>query len=130
MGVVFFYARFARRFQARIIAFHSGLTDKQRLQGWLEAANGSAHIVIGTRSAVFTPLARPGLIVVDEEHDDSYKQQDGFRYSGRDVAVYRARQLDIPILLGSATPSLESLHNALQARYQLLTLKRRAGPAS
>jgi primosomal protein N' (replication factor Y) len=123
-------ARFARRFEARIIAFHSGLTDKQRLQGWLEAANGSAHLVIGTRSAVFTPLARPGLIVVDEEHDDSYKQQDGFRYSGRDVAVYRARQLDIPILLGSATPSLESLHNALQARYQLLTLHRRAGPAS
>ncbi|MES2604054.1 MAG: primosomal protein N' [Pseudomonadota bacterium] len=122
-------SRFASRFHARIVAFHSGLTDKQRLQGWLEARNGTAHIVIGTRSAVFTPLARPGLIVIDEEHDDSYKQQEGFRYSARDVAIYRASMLKIPVLLGSATPSLESLHNALNGRYQLLTLSQRAGSA-
>ncbi|HTQ99415.1 MAG TPA: primosomal protein N', partial [Candidatus Acidoferrum sp.] len=121
--------RFSRRFNARIVAFHSGLTEKQRLQGWLEARNGSAHIVIGTRSAVFTPLAKPGLIVIDEEHDDSYKQQEGFRYSARDVAIYRASMLKIPVLLGSATPSLESLHNALSGRYRLLRLTRRAGIA-
>ena len=122
-------ARFSSRFHARIVAFHSGLTDKQRMHGWMEARNGTAHIIIGTRSAVFTPLARPGLIVIDEEHDDSYKQQEGFRYSARDVAVYRASMLKIPVLLGSATPSLESLHNALHGRYQLLTLSRRAGTA-
>ena len=122
--------RFSRRFHARIVAFHSGLTGKQRLQGWLEARDGSAHIVIGTRSAVFTPLANPGLIVIDEEHDDSYKQQDGFRYSARDVAIYRASMLKIPVLLGSATPSLESLHNALSGRFQLLSLTRRAGNAN
>jgi primosomal protein N' (replication factor Y) (superfamily II helicase) len=123
-------ARFSSRFHARIVAFHSGLSDKQRLQGWLEAANGIAHIVIGTRSAAFTPLAKPGLIVVDEEHDDSYKQQDGFLYSGRDVAIYRASSLNIPVLLGSATPSLESLQNALQGRYQHLQLNQRAGAAT
>ncbi len=121
--------RFSRRFNARIVAFHSGLTDKQRLQGWLEARDGSAHIVIGTRSAVFTPLAKLGLIVIDEEHDDSYKQQDGFRYSARDVAIYRANMLKIPVLLGSATPSLESLHSALSGRFQLLSLTKRAGNA-
>jgi len=122
--------RFSRRFNARIVAFHSGLTDKQRLQGWLEARDGSAHIVIGTRSAVFTPLAKLGLIVIDEEHDDSYKQQDGFRYSARDVAIYRANMLKIPVLLGSATPSLESLHSALSGRFQLLSLTQRAGNAN
>jgi primosomal protein N' (replication factor Y) len=122
--------RFSRRFHARIVAFHSGLTGKQRLQGWLEARDGSAHIVIGTRSAVFTPLANPGLIVIDEEHDDSYKQQDGFRYSARDVAIYRASMLKIPVLLGSATPSLESLHNAISGRFQLLSLTKRAGNAN
>ncbi len=122
--------RFSRRFRARIVAFHSGLTEKQRLQGWLEARDGSAHIIIGTRSAVFTPLANPGLIVIDEEHDDSYKQQDGFRYSARDVAIYRASLLKIPVLLGSATPSLESLHNALSGRFQLLSLTKRAGNAN
>ncbi len=122
-------ARFQSRFRARIVAFHSGLTDKQRLEGWIEARSGAAHIIIGTRSAVFTPLARPGLVVIDEEHDDSYKQQEGFRYSARDVAVYRARQLGIPVLLGSATPSLESLQNAQAHRYRLLTLTKRAGSA-
>jgi primosomal protein N' (replication factor Y) len=121
--------RFASRFQCNIVAFHSGLTDNQRCDGWLAARNGSASIVIGTRSAVFTPLPKLGLIIVDEEHDNSYKQQDGFRYSARDVAIYRANVQKAPIVLGSATPSLESLHNALSGRYQLLQLTERAGAA-
>ncbi len=122
--------RFTERFQCNIIAFHSGLSDRQRCDGWLAARNGSADIVIGTRSAIFTPMPRLGLIIVDEEHDSSYKQQEGFRYSARDVAIYRARQQQVPIVLGSATPSLESLHNALEGRYQLLTLSQRAGGAN
>jgi primosomal protein N' (replication factor Y) len=122
--------RFTERFQGNIVAFHSGLTDRQRCDGWLAARSGNADIVIGTRSAIFTPLPRLGLIVVDEEHDSSYKQQEGFRYSARDVAIYRARLQQVPIVLGSATPSLESLHNALESRYELLTLSQRAGNAS
>ena len=82
------------------------------------ARTGSAHIVIGTRSAIFTPLSNPGLIIVDEEHDGSYKQQDGFRYSARDVAVKRAQIHECPVLLGSATPSLESIQNVQAGRYQ------------
>lgn len=121
--------RFTRRFDCHIVAFHSGLSDRQRLEGWLLAHSGHADIVIGTRSAVFTPLQRPGLIIIDEEHDDSYKQQEGFRYHARDVAVYRASQLQVPILLGSATPSLETLHNALAGRYRHLQLGARAGGA-
>lgn len=122
--------RFTQRFDADIVAFHSGLTDRQRHAGWQMAHSGHAHIVIGTRSAVFTPLPRLGLIIIDEEHDDSYKQQEGFRYHARDVAVYRASQLGIPVLLGSATPSLETLHNALSGRYHHLQLTARAGAAS
>jgi len=122
--------RFEQRFHCNIVVFHSGLGERERCEGWLRARNGSADIVIGTRSAVFTPLPALGLIVIDEEHDASYKQQDGFRYSARDVAIYRASMLKIPIVLGSATPSLESLHNALTGRYQLLALNTRAGPAS
>ncbi len=121
--------RFTERFQGNIVAFHSGLTDRQRCDGWLAARSGSADIVIGTRSAIFTPLPRLGLVIVDEEHDNSYKQQEGFRYSARDVAIYRARLQQVPIVLGSATPSLESLHNALEGRYELLTLNERAGGA-
>jgi primosomal protein N' (replication factor Y) len=121
--------RFTERFQCNIVAFHSGLSDKQRCDGWLAARNGSADIVIGTRSAIFTPLPRLGLIIVDEEHDSSYKQQEGFRYSARDVAIYRARLQQVPIVLGSATPSLESLHNAIEGRYELLQLTERAGGA-
>lgn len=123
-------ARFASRFRCNIVAFHSGLADGQRCDGWLAARNGSADIVIGTRSAVFTPLPRLGLIIIDEEHDNSYKQHEGFRYSARDVAIYRANKLQIPVVLGSATPSLESLHNALGGRYRLLQLHERAGQAS
>ncbi len=120
-------ARFSDRFDAEIAVLHSGLSDGQRYNAWEAARSGTAHIVIGTRSAVFTPLARPGLIVVDEEHDQSYKQQDGFRYSARDVAVKRGQLEDCPVLLGSATPSLESLHNALQGRYEYHRLLQRAG---
>jgi len=122
--------RFASRFNREIAVFHSGLNDSERLSAWLRARSGKADIIIGTRSAVFTPLARPGLIIVDEEHDSSYKQQDGFRYSGRDLAIYRARQLGISVILGTATPSLESLQNALSRRYHYLQLTERAGTAS
>ncbi|MDH5784358.1 MAG: primosomal protein N' [Chromatiales bacterium] len=122
-------SRFSRRFAVPIALLHSGLSDGERLTAWQLAASGEAAIIIGTRSAIFTPMARAGLIILDEEHDASFKQQDGFRYSARDVAVVRARALDIPILLGSATPSLESLHNALSGRYHHLQLPERAGNA-
>jgi primosomal protein N' (replication factor Y) len=121
--------RFAQRFNARIALLHSSVNDRERLDAWLAARDGEADIVIGTRSALFTPLKRPGLIIVDEEHDASYKQQEGLRYHARDLALVRARQEEVPILLGSATPSLESLHNAHAGRYGLLKLTRRAGAA-
>ena len=121
---------FEGRFANKIVTIHSGLTDKQRFIAWTDARSGDADIIIGTRSAIFTPLARPGLIIIDEEHDASYKQQEGFRYSARDLAIYRAQLFDIPIILGSATPSLESLHNGLSQRYTLLSLEQRAANAS
>lgn len=119
-------ARFQQRFVANIAVLHSGLTDAQRYLAWEAARSGAAQIVIGTRSAIFTPLAKPGLFIVDEEHDGSYKQQDGFRYSARDVAVKRAHIHGCPILLGSATPSLESIQNVAAGRYQHHQLTRRA----
>ena len=121
--------RFRKRFATEIAVLHSGLNDSQRLQAWRGAACGRALLILGTRSAVFTPLLRPGLIIVDEEHDASLKQQEGFRYSARDLAVWRAQRLDIPVLLGSATPSLESLYNVRQSRYRHLHLPERAGQA-
>ena len=121
--------RFRQRFAVDIAVLHSGLNDSQRLRAWQRAASGDARLILGTRSAIFTPLKNPGLIIVDEEHDNSLKQQEGLRYSARDLAIWRARQLDIPILLGSATPSLESLYNAQQGRYRLLELPERAGSA-
>ena len=121
--------RFARRFNARIALLHSGVNDRERLDAWLAARDGDADIVIGTRSALFTPLKNPGLIIIDEEHDASYKQQEGLRYHARDLALVRARQENLPIVLGSATPSLESLHNAHAGRYALLKLTQRAGGA-
>ena len=121
--------RFQRRFAVPVVALHSGLNDRERLDAWLQAREGSAKIIIGTRSAIFTPLKNPGILIVDEEHDASFKQQDGFRYSARDLAVVRAQRLDIPLIMGSATPSLESLHNAQQGRYFYLQLKARAGSA-
>ncbi len=121
--------RFRQRFRCPVAALHSGLTDRERLQAWQDAASGRAGIVIGTRSAVFTPLLRPGILIVDEEHDASFKQQDGFRYSARDVAILRASREGIPIVLGSATPALESLHNCAQGRHQCLPLRSRPGGA-
>ena len=122
-------ARFEKRFNARIALLHSNVNDRERLDAWLAARDGEADIIIGTRSALFTPLKSPGLIILDEEHDASYKQQEGLRYHARDLAVVRARQENVPIVLGSATPSLESLHNAHAGRYALLKLTRRAGDA-
>ncbi len=118
--------RFRRRFAVPIAILHSGLSDRERQIAWQAAREGQARIVIGTRSAIFTPLAQPGLIIVDEEHDSSYKQQDGFRYSARDLAVKRGLDAHCPVLLGSATPAIESLHNSLQGRYQRLALHQRA----
>jgi len=122
--------QFVRRVEARLglraHTYHSGLGERQRLATWNAARDGSARLLIGTRSAVFLPLARPALIVVDEEHDSSFKQFDGMRYHARDVAVYRASRLGIPVVLGTATPSLESLANVERKRYQMLELRQRA----
>ena len=121
-------ARFASRFpQHRMVTLHSGLTVAQRLQHWLAALLGRADIVLGTRMAVFAPLPRLGLVVVDEEHDPSYKQQEGARYSARDLAVYRGHLEHVPVLLGSATPSLETWQRAEQGRYSRLTMAQRIG---
>ena len=121
-------SRFAERFAGRrIVSLHSGLTPAQRLQHWLAAHLGLADLVLGTRLAVFASLPRLGLIVVDEEHDPSFKQQEGARYSARDLAVYRGRREGVPVLLGSATPSLESWQRAGEGRYLRLALPARIG---
>ena len=121
--------RFEGRLNAPVAVMHSGLSDNERLCAWQMARMGQAAVVIGTRSAVYTPMPKLALIIIDEEHDVSFKQQDGFRYHARDVAIKRARLEDVPVLLGSATPALESLHNAQQGRYQLLSLPERTGVA-
>ena len=121
--------RFQKRFSVPIAVWHSKLNDNERLHNWLLARDGIAPIIIGTRSAVWTPLARPGIFIVDEEHDQSYKQQDHFRYSARDIAVVRAHRANVPILLGTATPSLDTLYNAHNSRYQHFILPERAGSA-
>lgn len=118
--------RFRSRLGVKTAALHSGLNDNQRLCAWSSAAKQEAQLVIGTRSAVFTPMPRLGMIIIDEEHDGSYKQQDGFRYNARDLALVRAQQAGIPVILGSATPSLESLYNCYNQRYQLHSLTQRA----
>ena len=118
-------ARFRSRFRVAVYALHSALTDRQRLAVWRQGYLGEAAVIIGTRSSIFTPMSSPGLIVVDEEHDVSFKQQEGFRYSARDLAVLRGQIEAIPVLLGSATPSLESYHNAVSGKYKLTTLKNR-----
>ncbi len=123
-------SRFEDRFSAGVAAVHSGLGQKQRRDTWRAAHRGDARIVIGTRSAVFTSLPKLALIVVDEEHDASYKQQDGFRYSARDLAVVRAQRARVPIVLGSATPSLETLENAASGRYVRHLLPLRPGAAT
>jgi primosomal protein N' (replication factor Y) len=114
----------------RVELSHSGLNDTERYLAWQAARSGEARILIGTRSAVFTPLPKLGLIVVDEEHDGSLKQQDGFRYHARDLAMVRARSANIPVVLASATPSLESLHNVVKGQLQMHKLENRAGSAT
>ena len=121
--------RFRERLGIDVAALHSGLGEIERARAWLAAASGEAKVVVGTRSAVFVPLARAGVLIVDEEHDASYKQQEGFRYHARDLAVLRAQALGVPIVLGSATPSLETLANVAAGRYTSLRLPHRAGLA-
>ena len=122
-------ARFRARLGVPVHALHSGLSDTARARVWAEAWRGQARVIVGTRSAVFVPLPEAGLVVVDEEHDGSYKQFDGIRYHARDFAIVRARALGVPVVLGSATPSLESLHNARAGRFTHLHLRQRAGNA-
>lgn len=119
--------RLRERLGVRVEVLHSNLSQGDRARAWLRAGNGSAAVILGTRSAVFTPLPNAGLIIVDEEHDSAFKQQDGFRYHARDLAVVRARTLGVPVVLGSGTPSLESLANADAGRYLTLHLRARAG---
>lgn len=121
--------RFRERLGLDIAILHSGLSEGERARAWLAAARGETQVILGTRSAAFVPLPAPGLIVVDEEHDASYKQHEGFRYHARDLAVMRARSLGVPIVLGSATPSIESLANVEAQRYHGLSLVSRAGAA-
>ena len=123
-------ARFKQRFNAPIDILHSGLSAKERLSVWLRSRNGENAIVVGTRSSLFTPFKDLGIIIIDEEHDSSYKQQEGWRYHARDLAIIRAKIENVPILLGSATPSLETLKNAFYHKYQLLQLTERAGNAT
>ncbi len=118
---------FRRRFpDVNMVSLHSGLSEGERLHNWQQAQTGAAQVVLGTRLAVFAELPGLGLIIVDEEHDSSFKQQDGLRYSARDVAIFRASQRGVPIVLGSATPSLESYFNAQSGRYRMLRLTGRA----
>ena len=125
-----FLQRLQQRLPAVIAVLHSKLGEAQRLQNWLAARDGRAQVIVGTRSAVWTPLKNPGLFIVDEEHDLSYKQETGFRYSARDVAVMRARMAAAPVVLGSATPSLESVRNARAGKFQLSRLRQRAAGAA
>lgn len=119
----YFRSRFG---DVTLVSMHSGLSENQRLKNWQLAQSGAAQIVLGTRLSIFAELPRLALIIVDEEHDSSYKQQDGLRYSARDVAIFRASQCRVPIVLGSATPSLESYQNAQTGRYRMLRLTGRA----
>lgn len=114
---------------ARVVVLHSALAPRERLARWRAAARGEADVVVGTRLAAFTPLPRLGLVVIDEEHDGSYKQEEGLRYHARDVLVWRARRRGVPVVLGSATPVLETLHNARRGRYSMLRLPDRAAGA-
>ena len=117
--------RFSRRFRVPIKLYHSGMSDSARFQSWMTAQQPHPAVFIGTRSAVFLPIEHLGIVIIDEEHDGSFKQQEGVRYHARDVAIKRAASEKIPIVLGSATPSIESLFNAEHGRYQLLRLTHR-----
>ncbi len=123
-------SRFKKRFNVKIAELHSNIAENERARSWRAAMTGEAKIIIGTRLASLTPFANLGAIIIDEEHDQSYKQQDGFRYSARDLSIYRAHLHGIPIILGSATPSLESLLNVSNGKYKKLTIKERAGKAN
>lgn len=123
-------ARFAARFGRRVAAYHSGLSDLARRDIFLAAQQGELPILLGTRSAIFVPMPNLGMILIDEEHDLSYKQQDGFLYHARDLAVYRGKQAGIPVVMGSATPSLESLHNVSRGAFDLHQLNERATGAA
>jgi primosomal protein N' (replication factor Y) len=122
--------RFQKRLGFEPVVTHSGLSEGQRLRAWATARSGKAKLVIGTRSALFLPIPRLQMIILDEEHDASFKQQDGFRYSTRDVAVKRAAGLAVPVVLGTATPSLETYHNAASSRYSWHRLRQRATGAT
>ncbi len=122
-------SRFEKRLGFRPAALHSSLTDSERLAAWRRARSGAAKLLVGTRSAVFTPMPKLGLVIVDEEHDHSFKQQEGLRYSARDLAIVRAKRAGIPVVLGSATPTLEVLKHAADGSYTHLTLPKRAGGA-
>jgi primosomal protein N' (replication factor Y) (superfamily II helicase) len=125
-----FISRFQERVPTQLVVLHSGLSDGERMQAWLKARDGIAQVVLGTRSAVWTPLKNPGLIIVDEEHDQSYKQQDSLRYSARDIAILRASNSKVAVILGSATPSLDSLHNVEINKISRITLNKRAKNAT
>ncbi len=118
--------RFLEHLDTSIVVLHSAMNDRQRYAAWHAAASSQARLIIGTRSSIFTPLPELGLIIVDEEHDSSYKQQDGFRYNARDLAILRAKNNNIPIVLGSATASLETLNNTNEQRYEAHFIKQRA----
>ena len=117
--------RFTQRLNTVIASLHSGLNDTQRHSAWVQASKAIARVVIGTRSALYTPMPDLGLIILDEEHDASFKQQEGFRYHARDLSLVRAKNKNIPVLLGSATPSFESLENVSRGQFSLLTLTER-----
>lgn len=122
-------SRFQSRFHCHIALLHSGLNDSKRLQAWQSAETGKASIVLGTRSAIYTPMPNLGLIILDEEHDLSFKQQEGFRYHARDVALYRGHLQQCPVILGSATPSIDSYALVQHGKMQALELNQRAGTA-
>ncbi len=124
-----FITHIKQRIQTSIVILHSSMSDGERLQGWVDAGEGRVSVILGTRSAVWTPMARPGIFIIDEEHDTSYKQNDGFRYSARDIAIMRGKNLSVPVILGSATPSIESLYNASINKYKRITLTERVGTA-
>ena len=122
--------RFREYFGDRVMSFHSAKNDREKVDAWLGASRGLVDIIIGTRSSVFLPMKNLGIIVVDEEHDLSFKQMDKFRYSARDMALYRAKLEKVPVVLASATPSLETLKNAEEDKYKVLKLSKRATGAS
>lgn len=122
--------RFRRRLGIEPMLLHSGLNDPERLETWRAGRSGKALLIVGTRSAIFAPLRNPGMIIVDEEHDPSLKQQEGLRYSARDLAAARGKKLDVPVVLGSATPSLESLQHCREGTYRHIALPVRAGNAA